>query len=149
MRLVIQRVSDASVRVDDGKKTLGKIDKGFFVLLGVGKGDNKKNADILAKKLVKLRIMADTENKMNLTVGDVGGKVLVVSQFTLYADTSKGNRPSFFEAADPKKANELYEYFVKRLKNEGVGVETGNFGDYMLINAELDGPVTLLLESDE
>jgi D-tyrosyl-tRNA(Tyr) deacylase len=146
MRLVVQRVSSAAVSVGGSKELVGEIGKGFFVLAGVGKKDTKQVVDVLVKKLVKLRIMADRDGKMNLSLGDVGGKILVVSQFTLFADISRGNRPSFFEAADPKKASGLYEYFVERLREEGVEVKTGNFGDYMRIEASLDGPVTLLLE---
>jgi len=146
MRLVVQRVSSAAVSVSGSNKLVGEIGKGFFVLAGVGKKDTREDVDVLVKKLAKLRIMADRDGKMNLSLSDVGGKVLVVSQFTLFADTSKGNRPSFFGAADPKKAGGLYEYFVERLREEGIGVETGNFGDYMKIEASLDGPVTLLLE---
>ena len=144
MKLVIQRVKSASVSVKN--RVVGKIDDGLLVLLGVGRGDDEKKADKLAGKLAKLRIMADDEKKMNLSVMDAKAKVLVVSQFTLLADTSKGNRPSFIKAADPKKASELYEYFVKKLRGKEVRVETGSFGEYMKIDAKLDGPVTILLE---
>lgn len=144
MRLVIQRVNRASVAIDG--KTVGKIDKGLFVLLGVAKGDTKDMADLLAEKLVKLRIMADENDKMNLSITDLKAQVLVVSQFTLHADTKKGNRPSFVRAADPKLAENIYNYFIDRLKSLGVSVKTGQFGAYMKINTELDGPVTIILE---
>lgn len=144
MRLVVQRVNKASVKVDG--ETVGEIEKGLFVLLGVGEGDTKDLAANLAAQISKLRIMADEQGKMNLSVKDVGASVLVVSQFTLYADTSKGNRPSFIKAADPKLAKELYKYFVDCLEKEGVTVAAGSFGEYMTIDAELDDPVTIILE---
>ncbi|OGM31557.1 D-tyrosyl-tRNA(Tyr) deacylase [Candidatus Woesebacteria bacterium RIFCSPHIGHO2_01_FULL_44_21] len=145
MRLVIQRVNSAEVSVSD--KTVGKIGKGLFVLIGIKKGDSQKDADILADKLVKLRVMADSSSKMNLSVKDANAQILSVSQFTLYANTKDGNRPSFIEAEEPEKAKELYEYFVSKLKNSGLVIETGEFGEYMKINCELDGPVTVILES--
>lgn len=144
MRLVVQRTKKAKVSV--GKETVGEIDNGLFVLVGVKNGDTKSSADILAEKLSKLRVMADKKGKMNLSVRDVGGKILAVSQFTLYANTDKGNRPSLIEAAEPKLASEVYEYFVTKLRNLGVEVETGKFGAYMEIEASLDGPVTIVLE---
>jgi len=147
MKLVVQRVKSASVEVVGTKKVVGKIGKGFFVLVGVGKNDTEKKAHQLAGKLAKLRVMSDEFGKMNLSVRDVGAEVLVVSQFTLYAYAKDGNRPSFIEAADPKKAREIYEHFIDELKNLGVEVETGSFGEYMKINMELDGPVTIILES--
>lgn len=144
MRLVIQRVENAKViRVAD-KKIVGAIEKGLFVLVGFKKGDKKEDCNLLADKLSKLRVMGDKQDKMNLSVKDVGAKVLVVSQFTLYADTKGGNRPSFIEAESPEKANELYNYFVDQLKSKEVAVETGSFGDYMKIEATFDGPVTIL-----
>lgn len=143
MRLVVQRVSEASVKVGRGE-VVGKIGKGLFVLVGVKEGDKLEDAGMLAFKLLKLRVMADPEGKMNLSVGDVGGEFLVVSQFTLHADTSGGNRPSFISAADPKVAKEIYEHFVVKLKELRAKVETGSFGDYMEISAKLDGPVTIL-----
>ena len=145
MRLVVQRVDKAKVSV--GNKVVGSINKGLFVLVGVKKGDTKENAKNLATKLFKLRVMADKEGKMNLNVGDAKGEILIVSQFTLYADTSKGNRPSFIKAGDPKDAKVLYEHFVLESKKTDLKVETGSFGDYMQIEVELDGPVTILLES--
>jgi D-tyrosyl-tRNA(Tyr) deacylase len=144
MRLVVQRVEKAKViRVSD-QKIVGKIGRGLFVLVGFKKGDSEKDAETLAVKLSKLRIMSDKKEKMNLSVNDVGGKILVVSQFTLYADTSGGNRPSFIDAEEPKRARELYELFVSKLRETGISVETGSFGDYMKIEAILDGPVTIL-----
>ena len=143
MRLVIQRVGEASVKIESGE-VVGKIGKGLFVLVGVKVGDKLEDAEMLAAKLVKLRVMADKEGKMNLSVNDVGGEFLVVSQFTLHADTSGGNRPSFINAADPKVAKEIYNFFVEKLKTEHLKVEKGSFGDYMEINAKLDGPVTIL-----
>ncbi len=146
MKLVVQRVNGASVLVKG--KTIGKIGKGYLVLLGVKKSDGEKEADYLSERLAKLRVMADKNDKMNLSLKDIDGEVLVVSQFTLHADTKKGNRPSFVEAEEPKRAEELYEYFVDSLKNQGIMVETGKFGAMMRIDAELDGPVTILLSQE-
>ncbi len=153
MKLVVQRVKSALVRSLVTDKVVGRIDKGLFVLLGVKKGDTQKEVDILVEKLFKLRIMSDKRGKMNLSVADVEGSFLVVSQFTLYADTSAGNRPSFINAEDSKKAKKLYDYFVERLKDKtrlsgvrSVKVKTGIFGDYMQIKLQLDGPVTIILE---
>jgi D-tyrosyl-tRNA(Tyr) deacylase len=145
MRLVVQRVNKASVSVD--KKIVGKIGKGLFVLIGVKDGDRLEDAEKLAEKVSKLRIMSDENDKMNLSVKDVKASVLAVSQFTLHADTSKGNRPSFIKAAEPKVADRVYKQFVAKLKDLGIKVETGEFGAYMKIDAELDGPVTIILES--
>ena len=145
MRLVVQRVKRASVSVVGTSEIVGKIRKGLLVLVGVKEGDSKKDAEILVEKLAKLRIMADRTGKMNLSVKDVDASILAVSQFTLYADTSKGNRPSFIKAANPKLAQEVYEYFVAQLKEKGIKVETGRFGDYMEISALLDGPVTIVI----
>ncbi len=141
MRLIIQRVNKASVDI------AGKIDKGLFVLVGIKKGDTNKQAEELANKLVKLRIMADKEGKMNLSIKDARGKILAVSQFTLYANTKDGNRPSFIDAELPDKAKEIYNHFVQALKDLGIETEIGSFGDYMKIDTELDGPVTIILES--
>jgi D-tyrosyl-tRNA(Tyr) deacylase len=140
MRAFVQRVTRAS------SEPGGKIGQGLFILFGVGQEDNQGKADRLAKKIAKLRVMADEKGKMNLSLKDTDTSCLVVSQFTLYADTTKGNRPSFIKAAQPKRARKLYEYFVEKLKQEGIKVETGNFGDYMKISTTLDGPVTILLE---
>lgn len=147
MRLVIQRVKKASVKVLGRDETVGKIGKGYFVLVGIKKGDSEKDAESLADKLVKLRVMADENGKMNLSVEKVGGEVLVVSQFTLYADTTSGNRPSFINAAEPPVARKIYEYFIAKLKEKGMKVETGSFGDFMEIEPLLDGPVTIISET--
>lgn len=126
---------------------MGKINKGLFVLVGINKEDTQEKAAKLAEKLTKLRVMADKEDKMNLSVAEVGGQCLIVSQFTLYADTSGGNRPSFIQAAAPDKAEAIYDYFASCLIEKGLKVETGSFGNYMEIEAELDGPVTIILEN--
>jgi len=144
MRLVIQRVRKTKVTVLGNGKVAGQIGPGLFILVGVKKGDSLKDAEVLAEKLLKLRVMADKEGKMNLSVSDVRGEFLVVSQFTLYADTSGGNRPSFINAAEPEEAKKVYEHFVAILKEKGAKVETGSFGDYMQIEATLDGPVTIV-----
>ncbi len=147
MKLVVQRVGKARVyRVSDGE-VLGEIEKGLFVLVGFKKGDSEKDTVTLAEKLSKLRVVSDSDGKMNLSVTDTKSEVLVVSQFTLYADTKGGNRPSFIEAEEPEKAKKLYELFVKSLKEKGIKVETGSFGDYMQIEAIMDGPVTILIDS--
>lgn len=146
MRLVIQRVSEAKVTRVNGGEVVGKTDLGLFVLLGVKKGDTEKEAEILSDKISKLRVMSDESGKMNLSVKDVNAKILVVSQFTLYADTSGGNRPSFVNAEEPLRAKELYEYFVDQLKKKGIEIETGSFGEYMKIETVLDGPVTIIYE---
>ena len=143
MKLVVQRVKKAEVKVS--KKTVGKIDKGLMVLLGIKEGDTKKEADFLAKKLVNLRIFEDENEKMNLSVQDVKGKLLIVSQFTLYGDASHGNRPSFIEAAKPDEADKLYEYFCNKCR-ENVEVETGMFRHHMEVKLINDGPVTIILE---
>lgn len=129
-----------------GTRRLGnnEVGLGLLVLLGVGKNDFKKEAEILADKLAKLRVMADAEGKMNLSVTDIGAEVLVVSQFTLHADTKGGNRPSFINAALPDAAKEIYEHFISKLRAKGIPVKTGTFGVYMQIEAVLDGPVTIL-----
>lgn len=144
MKLVIQRVKRASVEVDN--KMVGKIDKGFLVLLGVGPEDTEEIADFLVQKLIKLRVFEDENEKMNLSIKDVGGELLIVSQFTLYADCNGGNRPSFTNAAKPDKANELYEYFIKKCKEENIKVEHGIFAADMQVELLNDGPVTILLE---
>ena len=144
MKLLIQRVSRAKVKVDD--KTVGEIGKGYLVLLGIKKTDTEQEVKQCVDKLIKLRIMSDKDNKMNLSIKDANAQVLVVSQFTLYADLSKGNRPSFIKAADPLKALQLYELFVNTLKNFGIKVSTGRFGAYMVIDAKLDGPATVIVD---
>lgn len=144
MRLVVQRVSNAKVTVD-GNVT-GKIDEGFLVLLGVTHTDTKENADFLVKKLCNLRVFKDENDKMNLSIKDIDGELLIVSQFTLYADCQKGNRPSFVNSAKPEYANELYEYFINECKNEVKKVQTGEFGAHMKVELLNDGPVTIILE---
>ena len=145
MRAVIQRVSRAKVTVD-GEIT-GEIDKGLLVLLGVGVDDNESNAVQLVEKLVNLRIFDDSDGKMNLSLVDVAGGLLVVSQFTLYADTRKGRRPSYIGAADPEMANRLYEYFVTESRKHVSNVQTGRFQAMMDVELVNDGPVTIILEN--
>lgn len=145
MKAIIQRVKYANVMADD--KCVGEIEKGFLVLLGVKVGDTKEDAEYIVKKICNMRIFEDDNGKMNVNIKDVNGKILVVSQFTLLADCSNGNRPSFIEAAEPKVANELYEY-VKHLIKENLGsVESGIFGANMKVSLLNDGPVTIDLES--
>ncbi len=144
MKIVVQRVKEAEVKVEG--KTVGKIGKGFLVLLGVTHTDTKENADYLVKKLCKLRIFTDENDKMNLALKDVNGELLIVSQFTLYADCSQGNRPSFIEAAKPEKANALYEYFCEECAKNGIKVEKGIFGADMKVGLLNDGPVTIIIE---
>lgn len=144
MKLVIQRVKNAQVEVED--KIVGKINQGFLVLLGVTYNDTKENADFLVKKLCNLRVFKDEKNKMNLSIKDINGELLIVSQFTLYADCSQGNRPSFINAGNADMANDLYEYFCEEcLKNE-IKVEKGIFGADMKVSLLNDGPVTIILE---
>lgn len=145
MKAVLQRVERASVEVDG--HAAGAIGAGLLVLLGVAKGDSSAHADYLADKILNLRIFSDEDGKMNLSVIDKGGGILVVSQFTLYGDCRKGRRPSFDEAAPPELARPLYEYFVERLRGGGLRVETGVFQASMKVSLVNDGPVTLLLES--
>lgn len=140
----MQRVKRAEVkRVEDGS-VVGKIGKGLFILVGVKKGDTEKSSEFLADKLSKLRVMSDAEDKMNLSVIDTKAGILVVSQFTLHADTSGGNRPSFINAALPDDARKIYEHFIAKLREKGLRIETGSFGSYMEIEAVLDGPVTII-----
>lgn len=147
MRLVIQRVTHASVTVD-GNVT-GKIEKGFLVLMGAGENDTKEIAEKMADKMLRLRIFADENDKTNLSITDVGGELLVVSQFTLYADCRKGNRPSFIKAGKPETANELYEYFKEYCEKTVPVVESGIFGADMKVDLCNDGPFTIVLDSDE
>ncbi len=144
MRLVVQRVKKASVEVD--KKIVGKIDNGFLVLIGIKKGDTKEQADYLVKRLCNLRIFTDENDKMNLSLKDVNGKLLIVSQFTLYGDCTQGNRPSFIEAARPEEAIPLYEYFCEQCQLNNIEVQKGIFGADMKVELLNDGPVTILLE---
>ena len=148
MKAVLQVVRSASVECEG--KTVSQIEKGVLVLLGVTKQDTQAEADSLAAKIAGLRVFADENGKMNLSLEDVDGGVIVVSNFTLCADCSHGKRPSFINAQRPIQANELYEYFIKRLKFNGVPkVGTGVFGGDMLVHIENDGPVTLILDTDE
>lgn len=144
MKIVIQRVTNAQVEVD--KKVVGKIGKGFLVLLGVTHEDTKENADYLVKKLCKLRVFSDENDKMNLSLKEVNGELLIVSQFTLYANCKDGNRPSFVEAAKPEQANELYEYFCNECEKNDIKVEKGIFGADMKVSLLNDGPVTIVIE---
>lgn len=144
MKLVVQRVSQAKVEVNN--KIVGKIGKGFLVLFGAGEGDTKEQADFLAEKLCNLRVFADENDKMNLSIKDINGELLVVSQFTLYADCKKGNRPSFVKAAKPDIANELYEYFMDKCRKEVKNIQKGIFGAKMKVSLLNDGPVTIILE---
>lgn len=144
MKAVIQRVKYAQVEVD--KKVVGKINEGFLILLGVAPDDTKEKADAMVKKITKLRIFEDENEKMNLSIQDIKGELLVVSQFTLYADCSGGNRPSFINAAKPDLANELYEYFVEKCKEIIPVVQTGIFGAHMEVSLLNNGPVTIELE---
>ncbi|MDF2541927.1 MAG: hypothetical protein K0S47_1645 [Herbinix sp.] len=143
MRIVVQRVKEAKVTIED--RTVGSIGKGLLLLIGVGQDDTKELTDRYIDKIIKLRIFADEQGKTNLSLQDVGGEVLVVSQFTLYADCKKGNRPSFTSAADPKKANELYEYFLIAIKERLGNVEKGEFGADMQVSLVNDGPFTVIL----
>lgn len=144
MKLVIQRVKYAKVEVD--KKVVGKINKGFLVLVGVTHNDTEKEADYLAKKLCKLRVFEDENEKMNLSLKDVNGELLVVSQFTLYANCSEGNRPSFIDVGKPEMAKNLYEYFCKKCEEYNIHVEKGIFGADMKVELLNDGPVTIIIE---
>lgn len=147
MRAVIQRVSEARVVVEG--QTVGQIEQGLVVLLGVGKGDSPQDAAYLARKIANLRIFTDPQGKMNLGLGEVGGEVLVVSQFTLYGDARGGNRPSFTQAAAPDDGKRLYNQFCDLLSQQGVHVETGVFQAHMEVHLVNDGPVTLWLDSTE
>lgn len=147
MKFVIQRVKEAKVEVE-GKIT-GEINTGFLVLIGIAETDTEKEADKLVKKLLGLRIFADEEGKMNLSLDDVGGELLLVSQFTLYADCRKGNRPSFTKAAGPKQANALYEYVVKQCQMSNKKVECGIFGADMKVSLINDGPFTIIFDTNE
>ncbi|MCI8444665.1 MAG: D-tyrosyl-tRNA(Tyr) deacylase [Clostridia bacterium] len=144
MKIVIQRVKNAQVEVEGN--VVGKIEQGFLVLLGVNHTDTRKEADYLVKKLCKLRVFTDENDKMNLGLKDIGGELLIVSQFTLYADCSQGNRPSFIKAAKPEQANELYEYFCSECEKNDIKVEKGIFGADMKISLLNDGPVTIIIE---
>jgi D-tyrosyl-tRNA(Tyr) deacylase len=145
MRAVVQRVSSA--RVEVAGRTAGEIGPGLLALLGVARDDGNEDADYLAEKILNLRIFNDAEGRMNRSLSDAGGALLVVSQFTLYGDVRRGRRPSYIDAADPEKANTLYEYFVARARARGTRVETGVFQAMMQVSLINDGPVTILLDS--
>lgn len=147
MKFVIQRVNHANVKVDGD--IIGQIDKGFLVFIGVSHTDTTEIADKMVKKLVGLRIFDDSEGKTNLDLKTVDGSLLLISQFTLYADCKKGFRPSFINAGAPDMANDLYQYIIKECKKEISNVQTGSFGADMKISLENDGPFTIILDSDE
>lgn len=148
MKAILQRVSDA--RVDIENKTVGQIEKGFLILLGVENGDEQRDAEVLAAKISGLRIFTDENDKMNLSLADVGGGVLVISNFTLCADCSHGRRPSFIAAARPETAEPLYEYFCKKMTDNGISrVEKGVFGADMQVSLTNDGPVTIEINSKD
>jgi len=144
MRVNVQRVSSCKVSV--GGKTCGEIGKGLFLLVGFTQGDDKDKVDSLCKKILKLRVISDEKDKMNLDILETNQEIMVVSQFTLYGNCDKGNRPSFVKALEPIKARELYEHMVKELKKTKLNIQTGQFGAYMDISVILDGPVTINLE---
>ena len=145
MKAVVQRVSKSSVSIES--EVVGKINAGLMVLLGVAVEDTEKEADYLAEKIINLRIFSDENGKMNLSLRDIGGEMLVVSQFTLLGDCRKGRRPSFIAAAGPEMGNALYAYFVDYMRQKGITVATGRFGAMMDVSLVNDGPVTLILES--
>ena len=148
MRIVIQRVREASVKIND--EIVGEIQQGLLVLLGIEHVDSELDADYLIQKLIHLRIFNDEKGKMNLSVSDISGDLLIVSQFTLFADTKKGNRPSFIRSARPEQARPLYEYFLSQLKKEFSGkIENGVFGANMLVELINDGPVTIIIDSKD
>lgn len=147
MRAIVQRVSYASVAVDSN--IVGEINKGYLVLLGVKTADSKSDVEYLANKIANLRVMSDENQKMNLNLKNANGEILVVSQFTLYANTVDGNRPSFLDAADPELAKRLYNMFVAKLRERNLVVKTGSFGEYMNISAKLDGPVTIIYDTND
>ena len=146
MKVVIQRVKEAKVEVEN--KVVGKIEKGFLVFLGITHTDTKEQADYLVKKLCNLRVFTDREGKMNLGLKEVVGELLIVSQFTLYADCSSGNRPSFTDAAKPDLANKLYEYIIEECRKQIDNVETGIFGADMQVSLINEGPVTIIMEKN-
>lgn len=148
MRAVVQRVSNASVSYfENSRYIINTIDKGLQVLLGVTDSDNLSDIDYLVDKIIGLRIFEDENNKMNLSLKDINGQILIVSQFTLYGDARKGKRPNFSSAANPQYANELYEIFIDKIKENNIKCETGKFGADMKVNINNDGPVTILLDS--
>ncbi len=146
MRAIVQRVKHASVTV--GGEVIGKIGQGFLVLVGVKCGDTEKNADFIIKKCCGLRVFEDSEEKMNLSLTDIGGSLLIVPNFTLYADCKKGFRPGFSDAAPPAEAERLYNYVVEGCKQSGIPVQTGSFGADMKVELLNDGPITLIIENE-
>jgi D-tyrosyl-tRNA(Tyr) deacylase len=147
MKLVVQRVSEANVKVDG--QTLGEIGKGFMVLIGIADSDTKEIADKMIAKMLKLRIFDDENGKTNLSIDDVKGELLLISQFTLYADCKKGNRPSFFHAGAPDMASDMYDYMIEKCRELGYRTECGSFGADMKVSLINDGPFTILLDSEE
>lgn len=147
MRVVIQRSKNASVSIN--QEIVGAIDHGFVLLVGIGEEDTKEDVEYLARKISKMRIFEDGEGKMNLSLADVEGEILSISQFTLHANTKKGNRPSFIEAARPDQAIPLYDEFNQQLRNQGFKVEVGKFGADMQVSLVNDGPVTILIDSKQ
>ena len=147
MRAVIQRVNNASVSVDG--EMVGSIQKGLLIFLGIGSGDTQKDLEYIADKTVGLRIFSDADDKMNLSVTDIDGEILIVSQFTLYGDCRKGRRPNFTASMPPKEAERMYEAFIDNIKNRGINVASGVFGADMQVSISNDGPVTILLDSSK
>lgn len=145
MRAVIQRVTESKVEVNG--EIIGETGEGMLILLGIGHDDNKDDADYLAEKIANLRIFRDSEDKMNLSLIDIKGQTLVISQFTIFGDCRKGRRPSFTDASPPETAKELYEYFIEKMKNLGIRTEQGEFGAMMKVSLTNDGPVTFILDS--
>ena len=146
MKFVIQRVTEANVKVDG--KTLGEIKKGFMVLIGIADSDTKEIADKMIKKMLGMRIFDDAEGKTNLSLADVSGQLLLISQFTLYADCKKGNRPSFINAGKPDMASQMYDYIIEQCRNAGYPTEVGQFGADMKVSLVNDGPFTIVLDSE-
>jgi D-aminoacyl-tRNA deacylase len=146
-RVVAQRVTSASVTVDE--KVIGQIQRGLLLLVGIREGDDEGAVERLADKVGVMRVFGDDDGKMNLSTADIGGSMLAVSQFTLYADLKKGRRPSFVRAAEPETGRRLYDHFISRLEGRGYEVERGSFGAHMLVSLQNDGPVTIVLDSDE
>lgn len=147
MKIVVQRVKNASVSIDN--KLFSSIEKGYLILFGAEKGDVKEQADWLANKICALRCFPDENGKMNLSIKDIKGSILVVSQFTLCADTKKGTRPSFDNAMNPNDANNIYEYFISKIKEQNIPVKTGVFGAHMEISLLNDGPVTFIIQAPD